>query len=125
MIKKVKRLVMEGEVNPNGYMFDVETLNDAIDEYIENSGILYIDIKSLDFIQNHTKEYFNSSFEEIGYIKSYDKEFFYVKITNKKYKKIVEDMVINIHAFTKDLEEREECNLVTIDFIARIVVGKY
>lgn len=125
MIKKVKRLVMEGEVNPNGYMFDIDTLNKAIDEYIDDTGILYIDTKSLDFIQNHTKEYFNSSFEEIGIIKSYDKEFFYVKITNKKYKKLIDDMVINIHAFTKEIEEREEYSLVTIDFIARIVTGKY
>ena len=53
MIKKVKRLVMEGEVNPNGYMFDIDTLNKAIDEYIENSGILYIDIKSEKEIFDH------------------------------------------------------------------------
>lgn len=121
---KVERLVKSGEVNANGYLFDVDTLNKHLDEYVASGGKILLNEKTVDEMNDMMKkgEFSDSKFIHIGTVKKYDDEYIYFEphsdsedFSGKK---------VNI-CILGTVKREGEMYKVTVDAVQRLLLGKY
>lgn len=98
-VYKIKRLVKSGEYNGNGHRYDTESLNKALDKYVEEGGMLITPFKDVNDYRARFEIYPE---EAIGVVDSYDDEYVYVSTIYR------EDMI-------KALESEEtRCQICTV-----------
>lgn len=123
---KVERLVKSGEVNANGFLFDVSTLNRSLDKYIDKGGKVLFDDCSKEELDKLilSPKTTDSDFEEVGIIDSYDETHIFIKPTNDKFD--FSNMKINIWTKVTRMDKLEnETRLAFIDKIERILIKNY
>lgn len=123
-IVKVKRLVKSGEVNSNGYLFDTESLNKHLDEFVENGGKILLDEKTIDEINEMMKkgEMSDSKFIDIGTVKKYDDEYIYFEPHSDS--EVFSGKKVNI-CILGTVKKEGEVFKVTVDAVQRLLLGDY
>lgn len=125
-IVKIERLVKSGEVNANGVLFDVGTLNRALDKYIDRVGKVLFDGHSMEDLNRLIlcPKTTDVDFEEVGVVDSYDETHLFIKPTNSEFD--FSDMKINIWAKTSRINKLKNGDkLALIDEVERILIKNY
>ena len=123
---RVKRLVKTGEFNANGYKFEPESLQKALDKYIEEGGYLlkpYSDsyAESLEERGEILPEYI------VGKIDNYDDDYIYVKEVDKDFEDMVksENTTCQLEILASDLindaDNRYICIIEKVNQIRLVV----
>lgn len=108
-----RKVVGPDYINPNGYIYDVVSLNNALDKYIEYKKICQ---KSTPYDHDVNRKIID---EELimGKIQGYDDNYFYIEITNLELYKEIKNPVALLRLHVDTEEDSNIVKVIDIDCI--------
>ena len=120
---KIPRYISEGVKQPNGWLFDTDSMRNALTKAVESNSFVVYDYSEKEIKKNIKSTEPMSLHDQIGILTNFDNDFIYINVYDE-YNFSFVDPVALISIEIRDCQEFEDYTLYFVEEIYKIDIAE-